>query len=759
MHPERIVVFLPCHSLDDFPTWLDDDGADDLLAAWTAAWHPRLIATVGSMPDWASAEYPPRDAATVLGIVPDQCDRQVSEMIDAAGMAGSCWVRGVRGRKAIVEAALGELGTAAPAPMPLAEDFHALGLAWLLAELLARRMRSSTALAASDFADAVVAAARAATEGNEPAAREKLRECFGILDATRAQYYPVDFWILDLVLLAESSGGDRLAAELDAAVPLGFVATGRVVESLASSDPVLVERLRHRLHAGDAELIGGRDESLPLDECTLTTIRESLARGREIYERHLGRPATTFGQCTGGWSAFLPDLLVEAGFTAAVWNLFDGTPLPDPGASRIRWLGGGGGCLEGVARPPLDARSAATILSLPESIGTALDRDHTAIILFAHHAGTASQWFHDLRRIGGWSRVLGGFVTPARLIAETLGVGTPVDFAADAYPIALPAERDTSDPDPVGRRVAATRDEAVRLAEREPAVQTALEMLRRQPLSATTVTPSVRPTLWGRLSGQIARDGDDDRLRLDNGAICLRMHPKTGGILSLRRPDDRGNRLSQQLAVRSTLPAPAVGAAWEDALERATYSTMLAETIEPDGKGSLISRGRLLSATAGLLGRYTQRVWLVGREPLARIEWEIDLSETMPNGFSGPVLESHSACRFAWNENDQTEIRRSLHGEPILNERTAFTAPHFLEIVPQPEAGRPVPATAFIGCCGLPWHLRPQPQMIDSILFAGGRSRGSGSLAVGLGVARPREVALALLVDDRSQAPVAGVVG
>jgi rhamnulokinase len=33
MKPDRIAVFLPCHSLDDFPTWLDDHEADDLLAA------------------------------------------------------------------------------------------------------------------------------------------------------------------------------------------------------------------------------------------------------------------------------------------------------------------------------------------------------------------------------------------------------------------------------------------------------------------------------------------------------------------------------------------------------------------------------------------------------------------------------------------------------------------------------------------------------------------------------------------------------
>jgi len=51
-----------------------------------------------------------------------------------------------------------------------------------------------------------------------------------------------------------------------------------------------------------------------------------------------------------------------------VWQQFDGTTLPDPGASRIRWQGGGG-TVEAVAKPPLDARASATILRLPERLG------------------------------------------------------------------------------------------------------------------------------------------------------------------------------------------------------------------------------------------------------------------------------------------------------------------------------------------------------------------------------------------------------
>ncbi|MFM8435620.1 MAG: hypothetical protein ACKOBP_09835, partial [Planctomycetia bacterium] len=105
MHPERIVVFLPCHSLDDFPTWLEEREADSLLAAWTAAWHPALIAAVGAAPGWTSVESPPVDPASLLGIVPPACDDRFPALVDTAGLVGSRIVRQVEGREPIVAAA------------------------------------------------------------------------------------------------------------------------------------------------------------------------------------------------------------------------------------------------------------------------------------------------------------------------------------------------------------------------------------------------------------------------------------------------------------------------------------------------------------------------------------------------------------------------------------------------------------------------------------------------------------------------------
>ncbi|MEI6240139.1 MAG: hypothetical protein WCR51_07105 [Planctomycetia bacterium] len=753
MQPERIAVFFPCHSLDDFPTWLDEPEADELLGAWTAAWHPALIAAVGAAPGWASVEVPPAESAGLLGIVPPACDERFAAMLDMAGLAGSHFVRQVHGHHAVIAAARAALagqGAAVAADTPFDDDFQALGLAWLIAELLARRMRSSTGIVAADFAAAVVAAAQAAVAGDEPATREKLRECFASLEATRSQYYPVDVWLLDLVLVAASTLGGRLAGELESPVPLGLVITGHLLERVGREDTPLLDRLRARVAAGAVEIVGGRDDPTPVDFHLLESLAASFDRGHAICRELLGTVPVTFGQCTGGSSAFLPKMLVDRGYRGVVWNLFDGTPLPDPGSSRIRWQGQDGSCIDAVARVPLDARAAGTILQLPEKIGDAMDHDHSCIVSFAHYAGTASPWFAALRRIASWTTLLGRFVTPATLFAETEHAGMLADFPADAFPPTLPPDGVAAGADPIGERVAAAEAEARSLAALVPPLDQA---------APGTTTHGHDPSaardgggLWrGLAAGLIrSRNDGDTQFVLENAAIRIAVHPRTGGLVSLRGRQARANRLSQALAVRSTRPAPPVGAAWESAEERAEYSRMVAERIDRESDALIVSRGTLVTSAGMRLGTFTQRFSLVGSSPLVRLDVDVELNQPL----TGPLFESHVACRFAWNENDDVDLCRSLHGESIVTERSRFTAPHFLEL--RSVGDRAAGDRVLVATGGLPWHVRCTPHTVDTILMGPGASRATRRLVLGLGIAAPRPVALSVLREQAALPTAAG---
>lgn len=773
MTPRRIIVFLPCHSLDDFPTWLGDPECDDLLAAWTAAWDPRLVAASGRVPAWASVESPPGNDVEVLGIVTAHCDDRLAGLIDPASTPGSRWVRRAGGREETVRQSLVALGLPDDDVAPpdavvaggpdgrrtvAAADFHAFGLAWLLGELLARRMRSNTGLASAPFtgrdgdppADGLearlVSAARSWVAGDRDDAAAGLAECFGHLEAARARYYPVDLWLVDVVLLAETTLGRRLAQELESPVPGALVAEGRIVEHLAKTDPSLTARLRAACESGRIAPAGGRYEEQPLDGCLPETIRDSLLHGHAVWRRALGAVPSTFAQTTGGWSAFLPQVLAQFGYTGVIWNLFDGTSLPDPGTGRIRWEGSGGECLDGIARPPLDARRSSTILQLPGRIGDAIDHDHTAVVSFAHHAGLASRWFDDLRRAASWSTALGTFVTPDELFRRTAGSGTTVAWEPDSYPVSRPPEPPTSGggafADPIAPRVEAARAEAKRIVAGRQVLAGLAGRAPRAVVPAGTPAPAATaPAKKRGLFGGVARGlfggGADERLVLQNDFLRLRVHPTTGGILSLRRPADRGNRLSQHVALRTTRPPPPAGAPWEDPQERSEYVALAADAVERSGESTVESRGRIVDRRGATLATASQRVTLLPDLPLARL----DLDVTVAQPGHERIAERYLACRFAWNENDDPDLRRGLHGQSVATERTLLTAPHFLAL----HQSRSDAPDVVIVTGGLPWHLRSTPHTLDSLLLAGDGTKGTFSLAVGIGPQLPWNLALDLL--------------
>ena len=71
---EELVVLLPCHSLEDFPVHHEGEEAEGLLAAWSALWHPGLIAACDRIPLWFRADAPPENPRPRLIVVPAVSD-------------------------------------------------------------------------------------------------------------------------------------------------------------------------------------------------------------------------------------------------------------------------------------------------------------------------------------------------------------------------------------------------------------------------------------------------------------------------------------------------------------------------------------------------------------------------------------------------------------------------------------------------------------------------------------------------------------
>ncbi len=59
MSYDEVLVLIPSHSLEDFPSELSESDAESILNAFSIAWDPRLLLAAGSLPKWHRADDPP----------------------------------------------------------------------------------------------------------------------------------------------------------------------------------------------------------------------------------------------------------------------------------------------------------------------------------------------------------------------------------------------------------------------------------------------------------------------------------------------------------------------------------------------------------------------------------------------------------------------------------------------------------------------------------------------------------------------------
>ena len=89
----QLVVLLPCHSLEDFTLHRNAKDAEQLLASWSALWHPALLASAQSVPTWLPAETPPRQPAGYLFTLADCSKRLLPDgwLAEAEAAGSMCW--------------------------------------------------------------------------------------------------------------------------------------------------------------------------------------------------------------------------------------------------------------------------------------------------------------------------------------------------------------------------------------------------------------------------------------------------------------------------------------------------------------------------------------------------------------------------------------------------------------------------------------------------------------------------------------------
>ena len=114
MSYREVVILIPSHSLEDFPTDLADGPAASLLNSFAVAWHPALLAATEVIPVWHRADDPPVDFDGRLIFVPTAVDDQLPPgWLDRARDEGAVVVSGADQRQEMLHTALCPLVLAA----------------------------------------------------------------------------------------------------------------------------------------------------------------------------------------------------------------------------------------------------------------------------------------------------------------------------------------------------------------------------------------------------------------------------------------------------------------------------------------------------------------------------------------------------------------------------------------------------------------------------------------------------------------------
>jgi alpha-mannosidase len=430
----ELAILLPCHSLEDFPVYQEGPEAEGLLAAWSALWHPALLASAQRLPTWYRADSPPDEVADRLFVIPSP-----SEPLLVAGWTSraqderACVVRKTRARDDIVAAALAHLPDVPAIAPELAADFLALGLCYLLVELLTRQMRYMSNIDEIHLRNQAVAGASAACEGRADEARDKLRNCFEVLTEARERFYPVGAYLIDLVLTAPTTLTAALRDELADPVPKSLLISAELIDRLAAEQPETLALLRESLDRKRVSLVGGEylEDELPL--LPAESVRRELERGLAIYDRLLQNRPGVYGRRRFGLSPLLPSILSSAGFAGALHFTLDEGQFPHGGQSKTRWEGLDSSTIDALGRLPLDASKPESVLSYSRKMGETMDMDHVATLIFAHWPGGRNPFFDDLRRMAAYAPALGKFATLDEYFQQTDRPGELTKFRADQY--------------------------------------------------------------------------------------------------------------------------------------------------------------------------------------------------------------------------------------------------------------------------------------------------------------------------------------
>ncbi len=428
--PTKLIVVLPCHSLEDFPTHVIGQDAESLLANWTALWHPALIAKTQSKPTWISQDFVDQDLVGSIILSPTLCGRLPSEIEDAVEQGQADLIEGQVQRDQILSNPVLQNWLTDSDKFQLVDEFFALGYAYLQVQIMTRQLRYSTTLDENEFASRLLQAASAAQSESSKVIEQKLARCFDLLLEEKNNYYPTEPHLIDFVLVPPSG---NLKNQLNVQHQFNISLHGNSFQNIQSRDAQTFDRLSELIKQQQLGFtISGRQE-LPTALISIESLARQISIAANWSRTWFGETATTYASFDHTITPQLPTVLDAAQFNSAFHNSFVGGKVPRTSAPVINWQGLDGTTLSALSVTPIDANASEGMLKLGLTIGEMLDSYHHAELLFVHWPDQVSQAFLDLIATEKYGAVLGRFKTLQQFNDSIFDSGFSDTFECEDY--------------------------------------------------------------------------------------------------------------------------------------------------------------------------------------------------------------------------------------------------------------------------------------------------------------------------------------
>ena len=452
----NLYILLPCHSLEDFPTDMVGKKAENLLSAWTVLWHPRLIASARSAPQWFPAEETPTELESALVMVPTLSATMVEPRLhEKCEQAGAMFVDQDLNRDELEKLVLDQIELPPVVDAEIVADFFALGYGYLQVQLMTRQLRYSSSLDEQRFSELLVTAADTATTSNSTEeTKAKLQLCFDLLLEERNSYYAVQASLIDYTLLAETTLSSSLRKQLACPYKSNLLLTGSLAQTINDKHPETSTAIRKAIEAEQLDLIGMHQTELPAPLVSRNTIVRDLQLGRKNINSAFGVAPEVFARRTTGLCPALPEILEKMGIEYALLSSLDEGRNPASSSASIRWEAPSGEMVVALGQAPIDTNRPESFLKLAIKIGEAIDNEHCAFVLLAHWPGRQCSSFEDFVRAQEYGPLFGEFCSFSECFATIYDPGYGESYSADEYRNAYLKQAVTSgQPNPISRYV------------------------------------------------------------------------------------------------------------------------------------------------------------------------------------------------------------------------------------------------------------------------------------------------------------------